>query len=151
MIYLIVAMDPNRVIGKDNTLPWHLPEDLKHFKATTLGHPIVMGKNTWNSLPIQPLPKRTNIVITRNPIEGVQCFDNVDQALFYAQTLSDKVFVIGGQSIYEQTLNKADRLLITHVTKSYDGDCFFPDFYDRWLPSSVETHDNFLIVEYRPR
>jgi dihydrofolate reductase len=150
MITLIAAFDENRVIGRDDTLPWHLPEDFKHFKATTLDHPIVMGRKTYDSLPRRPLPRRRNLVVSRSPsIEGAEVFSNVEAALAAGLDTSDEVFVIGGQSIYEQTIDIAQRMIITHVYGRHDGNYWFPEISQRWHEASVisETAD-FRIVEY---
>ena len=114
---LIAAMARNRVIGRDNAMPWHLPEDLRYFKATTLGKPIVMGRKTFDSLG-RPLPGRTNIVVSRQPdlrLEGAQVFASIDAALDAARQQAqadgvDEVMVIGGDNLYRQTLESADRI-----------------------------------------
>jgi dihydrofolate reductase len=128
MISLIVAIAENNAIGKDNELLWHIPDDLRRFKKLTSGHCVIMGKRTWNSLPVRPLPGRTNIVLTDNPSE---CFDcgltaySIEDAL---QKCNDdnEVFIIGGGTVYNQFLKIADRLYITHVHKKFSGDTFFP-------------------------
>ncbi len=139
-ISLIVAYADNRVIGKDNQLPWHLPEDLKHFKAVTLGKPIIMGRKTWESLG-RPLPKRMNIVITRNDnyqAEGATVVDSLETAIavaiFQAQRDGvNEVMVIGGATIYQQALDIVDRLYITQVHLNPDGDAYFPELVeDEW-------------------
>src|SRR5438067_9831623 len=115
-ITLVVAMDANRGIGIDNKLPWHLPEDLAHFKRVTLGHPIIMGRKTWDSIG-RPLPGRRNIVITRNPqwhADGTERASSLTSALDLARNES-KVFVIGGGEIYAQALPLADELVLTEI------------------------------------
>lgn len=142
MISFIVAMDDNRVIGKDNQLPWHLPEDLKFFKRVTMGHPIVMGRKTFASIG-RPLPGRENIVITRNKDfhhDGCSIFYGLDQFLVYCQQKpEEEFFVIGGAEIFKQMLQKADRLYITEIHSSFEGDTFFPAIeMNEWKLSSKE-------------
>nr|WP_314355557.1 dihydrofolate reductase [uncultured Achromobacter sp.] len=124
---LIVAYSTNRVIGRDNTLPWKLPGDLAHFKRSTLGHPIIMGRKTWDSLG-RPLPGRSNIVISRNPdfaATGATVVPSL-QAAIDACGEVDEAFVIGGAQIYAQALPLAQRVLATEVHADVDGDAFFP-------------------------
>jgi len=128
MISIIVAVAENNAIGKDNELLWHIPEDLKRFKRITLGHAMIMGKRTWLSLPKRPLPGRRNIVITDNPddaFEGAEMATSIESALALCD-LKEEIFVIGGASIYEQFLPMCDRLYLTKVHKSFEGDAFFP-------------------------
>jgi len=141
---LIAAMARNRVIGRDNAMPWHLPEDLRYFKATTLGKPIVMGRKTFDSLG-RPLPGRTNIVVSRKPgleIEGAQVFNSIAAALTFARrkALSDgvaEVMVIGGENLYRQTLEQADRLYLTRIESEPEGDAWFPPFDEQaWTLAS---------------
>lgn len=126
-IVMIAAMAKNRTIGKDNQIPWHLKEDFEFFKQATLGYPIIMGKNTFNSLK-QPLPNRENIILTRFPLDGLQCFTAMDEAIKYCQSNSyDKAFLIGGSSVYEEGLKIADKILLTQIEKDYEGDTRFPE------------------------
>lgn len=130
MISLIWAMDENRLIGKDNALPWHLPEDLKFFKKTTMGLPIAMGRKTWDSLG-RPLPGRENIVITRNPSftsEGCTILNSVHELVQYSQKNDKDIFVIGGAEIYKLVLPFANRLYITRIHARFEGDTYFPEF-----------------------
>ncbi|MGI3129592.1 dihydrofolate reductase [Halopseudomonas pachastrellae] len=132
---LIAAMARNRVIGRDNAMPWHLPEDLRYFKAMTLGKPIVMGRKTFDSLG-RPLPGRTNIVVSRQPdlrLEGAQVFASIDAALDAARQQAqvdgvDEVMVIGGDNLYRQTLERADRIYLTRIESEPEGDAWFPAF-----------------------
>ena len=128
-INLIAAMAHNRVIGKDNQMPWHLPADLKHFKAITLNHPVIMGRETYQSIG-KALPNRRNVVITRD-----QTFTADDAEIFYtlesAITACDnvaEVMIIGGANIYQQMLSKADKLYITLIDLTVEGDSHFPDW-----------------------
>jgi dihydrofolate reductase len=125
-LYMIVAYAKNRVIGRDNTLPWKLPGDLAHFKRTTLGHPIIMGRKTWDSLG-RPLPGRLNIVISRNPslsVPGVEFVTSLDQAIERVQHL-ERAFVIGGAQIYQQALPISQHIIATEVMADIKGDAHF--------------------------
>ena len=131
MISLIAAVARNRAIGKDGQLLWHLPEDMRYFRETTRGKPVIMGRKTWESLPesFRPLPGRKNIVISRNPAydaAGATLVGSLEQAL--RQTAeTEEVFVIGGADIYWQALPLAHRLYLTEVTRDFDADAFFPE------------------------
>lgn len=135
VIAMIVAMSENRVIGRDNQLPWHLPNDLKYFRATTMGKPVIMGRKTFESIG-RPLPGRANIVVTRNPgwsADGVQVASDPEAALELAQDIAlvdgvDEVMVIGGAELYTALLARADRLYITRVHAPVEGDAVFPPF-----------------------
>ena len=129
MISLMWAMDNNRVIGYKNQLPWHLPEDLKFFKRTTMGHPIAMGRKTWDSIG-RPLPGRENIVITRNPeflCEGCTVLNSVEALLEFSRQNADEIFVIGGAEIFKLILPYADKLYLTRIYDEFEGDTFFPE------------------------
>ena len=126
MLSIIVAMSENRVIGRAGTLPWHLSADLKRFKKLTMGHAIVMGRKTYESIG-RPLPGRASIVLSRDPeyvIAGTDVVENLEQAL--AKTKEEEVFVIGGAQLYEIALPLAERLYLTEVGTTIDGDVFFP-------------------------
>ncbi|WP_318508653.1 dihydrofolate reductase [Bacillus sp. T3] len=136
MISLIWAMDVNRVIGKDNQLPWHLPEDLKFFKRTTMGHPIAMGRKTHESIG-RPLPGRENIIVTRNKdysSEGCTVLHSVEELIEFSRGLKEQeIFVIGGAEIFKEVFPVADRLYITKIDYSFDGDTYFPEIaMDEW-------------------
>ena len=137
---LIAALGKNGVIGIGNRLPWQLPDDLRHFKALTLGHPVLMGRKTFESLG-RPLPGRRNIVITRNAHyrpEGAEVAGSIEQALALCQG-AQEVFFIGGADIYRQALPLAERLHLTEVDASPAGDAFFPAFdRARWRESARE-------------
>lgn len=129
-IVIIAAVARNRVIGRDNQLIWHIPEDLAHFKALTQGHAVLMGRKTWESLPprFRPLPGRRNIVVTRQAgyaAPGADIAGSLEKALELAST-ADTVFVIGGEQIYTQAMAVADRLEITEVDLEPAGDAWFP-------------------------
>lgn len=145
---LIVAMAKNQTIGINNTLPWHLPNDLKYFKQVTMSKPIIMGRKTYESIG-RPLPGRTNIVITRQPdyqSDGIVVVNSLQQALDKAEDISfvhghEEVMVIGGAEIYQQALLKADRLYITHVHENIEGDAFFPELnWNDWQEFKRENH-----------
>lgn len=134
---LIVAYSRNRTIGLDNTLPWRLPGDLAHFKRTTLGCPIIMGRKTWESLG-RALPGRTNIVVTRDPAyqaTGAVVVHDLDAALAACGDV-DQAFVIGGAQIYAQALGMASTLIATEVHAEVTGDAFFPALPDGWRETS---------------
>jgi len=141
-ISLIVAMAENRVIGEGNDLPWHLPADLKRFKALTIGHVIVMGRKTFESIG-RPLPRRHSVVITRNPeyrAPGVSVVHSLEQALDQAAG-EDEVFVIGGAAIFAQALPRADRLYLTLVHAEPPGDVVFPPLpADQWTLVEEQPH-----------
>jgi dihydrofolate reductase len=142
LVSIIAAMDRNRLIGNENQLPWHLPADLAHFKRVTMGKPIIMGRKTYESIG-RPLPGRTNIVLTRSSdfnAEGVLTANTLEQALNHVSA-EDEVMIIGGSTIYELTLPRADRLYLTYVEGSFEGDAWFPDFdLEQWLIVASEEH-----------
>ncbi len=154
MISLIAAVSENNCIGKKNTLPWHIPEDLLHFKKITTGNTVLMGRKTWESIPekFRPLPNRKNIIISsqKNMVipEGVALFHSLEDAL--AANQDEDIFVIGGATIYAQTIDLADTLYITEVHKHIDGDAFFPAFDKQiWKETERENHENFSFVTYK--
>jgi len=127
-IHLIWAQDENGGIGKEGKLPWHISEDLKNFKKLTSGSTIVMGRNTWESLPIRPLPERRNIVLSSKKISDVEYYASVEDCV---ETLdsdgTDKLFVIGGTTVYRNFIHRADELHITHIDELVEGiDTYFP-------------------------
>lgn len=126
---IIVAMAENRAIGKNNDLLWHLSSDLKRFKKLTTGHPVVMGRRTWESLPKRPLPGRRNIVFTQNPdfeAAGAEVVHSVNDLFTALKGCDDEVFVMGGAAIYELLLPFTNRLYVTRVYREFDADVFFP-------------------------
>lgn len=135
-ITIIAAVSQNRVIGQGGTMPWTLPEDLRHFMRTTQDCPVIMGRKTWESLPIKPLPRRTNIVLTRDPDFQAQSTEaqgphhsahTLEQALQCAQSApGEAIMVIGGAQIYAQVMDIADSLIITHIEATFEGDALFP-------------------------
>ena len=142
-ISIIVAVAENNAIGKDNDLLWHISDDLKRFKRITTGHKITMGKNTFLSLPVRPLPNRTSIVITDDPADhydGCTMAFSIDDAMSKCRD-DEECFVIGGGSIYSQFLPLADKLYLTKVGRSYEADTFFPEIKsDEWELIEREDH-----------
>jgi len=149
-IKLIWAQAQERVIGKDGKMPWHLPEDLAHFKRTTQGSPVIMGRKTWDSLPAayRPLPGRLNIIISRDRStreklsqNGCQSFQNLHESLsFCEQTGAQEVWIIGGAQIYQQALPLAHQVHITHIHAAYIGDTFAPALDPATWQASQCTH-----------
>jgi len=155
---IIVAMAKNRVIGANNTLPWHLPADLKHFKALTMGHHLIMGRKTFDSIG-KPLPGRTSVVVTRNrtlKIEGCAVVHSLEEAIA-ACANDNEIFIAGGADIYAQAMPLVDTLYVTEIQRDVEGDAHFPEFNrDEWQeaaraihhqekPESLEYH----FIEYR--
>lgn len=158
ILSLIAAMDRERLIGRDNALPWHLPEDLRHFKATTLGKPVIMGRKTWESLG-RPLPGRRNVVVSRNAdyaLQGAELVGSLEAALSLTAE-AEEVFVIGGAELYRQALPLAQRLYLTEIDASHTGDAWFPAFAaDEWQETAREEHANadglaYAFVRYERR
>jgi len=149
-IAMIAAMANNRVIGKDNQMPWHLPEDLKHFKEMTLAKPVVMGRKTFESIG-RPLPGRHNIVITRQADyapAGVTCVASFEQAVLAAGECEELV-IIGGGQLYAELLPKADVLYLTHIELNVEGDTYFPDWDDgSWQRQQTVTATNNKGLQY---
>lgn len=152
---IIVAQAQNRVIGINNNLPWHLPEDLRYFKQVTMGKPIIMGRKTFDSIG-RPLPGRTNIVITRDGSyqpEGVKVVNSLEAARELAESICtidgcDEAMVIGGAQIYEQALSLADRLYLTQVHADVNGDAWFPEFHPGdWMEMG---RDDFTASGHNP-
>ena len=132
MISLIAAVAKNHAIGKDGQLLWHLPEDMRYFRETTRGKPVIMGRKTWESLPdsFRPLPGRKNIVISRNPLydaAGATLVGSLEDAIRQTEE-NEEVFVIGGADIYRQALPLAHRLYLTEVAQEFEADAFFPEY-----------------------
>lgn len=150
---MIVAHDPNLVIGKEGGLPWHYSEDLKYFKQTTMGHPILMGRTVFEELDEKPLPGRKNIVLSRcRNYEHVPTFSSTEKALSY---LSDEeiVFCIGGGEVYRQLLPRTDKLFVTEIHQSYEGDTYFPEYRDdigsSWKEIKREEQEALSFVVYK--
>ena len=139
-IVLVVAIADNGVIGKDGAIPWHISEDMKRFKALTLGHTIVMGRKTWDSLPRKPLPGRVNVVVTRQKdwhAEGAIAASSLGAA---TAGTSGTVMIIGGAEIYERALPMATRIELTEVHQAFDGDAKFEFDRNGWAETARESH-----------
>ena len=132
-ISIMAALATNNVIGRDNTLPWHMPADLKRLKTTTMGHHVLMGRKTFEDVG-KPLPGRVTVVITRDPhfaAEGVAIARSVDEAISKAEAAGDdEIFILGGAEIFRQTIHRADRMYLTRIHAEPEGDTFFPEFDD---------------------
>ena len=155
-IALIVAMSGDGTIGDKGKIPWHISDDLKRFKRLTMGHPIIMGRKTYESIG-KPLPGRTNIVLTQSvdftAPPGVLKFDSLDAALDHCRQQGEKlVFIVGGSDVYKQALPHADQLFVTEVHQRLTGDTKFPD-YDRsqWIEVAREDAPECSFVEYSRR
>ena len=151
MISLIVVHDLNRVIGQDNKMPWHIPNELAYFKEKTMGKAIVMGRSTFESIG-RPLPGRLNIVITRNNsyrAEGVTVVHSIEEAIKVANKHHEDVMVIGGEQIFKEVLPYADLLYITLIEHKFKGDTFFPSYEQNWeVMSTSEQHSTDSGLKY---
>jgi dihydrofolate reductase len=149
VIGLVWAQSANGVIGRDGTLPWQLPEDMKHFRALTAGTTVLMGRRTWESLPprFRPLPGRRNLVLSHTPQPGVETFTDLPHAL---ASVSGDAWVIGGAAVYEATLPFADRIVVTELQEHFEGDTYAPvigrapDETGPWQESSTGLHYRLL-------
>lgn len=153
---ILVAMARNRVIGRNNKLPWHLPADLKHFKFLTMGQTIVMGRKTYESIG-KPLPGRSNIIITRQAgyaVPGAIVVTSIDDALLLCEetsSINGENFIIGGETLYRQTLKICQRMYITEIQRDFEGDVFFPEFDpDEWEETQRDKQisENDANLEY---
>lgn len=143
-ISLIVATSENDVIGKDGSIPWHIPADLKHFKTLTMGHHIIMGRKTYESIG-KPLPGRINIILTKNPgykADGCIVADSLQKAINIArEQKNSEVFIIGGEEIFKLVLPMADRVYLTRVHEKFDGDAYLPKLDPvKWKQVSCQVH-----------
>lgn len=150
---IISAISENMAIGKSGDIPWYIPEDFKHFKQETLNCPCIMGEKTYISLPIKPLPKRENIVLSRSGFKDENCtiFDDFDKSIEYCRNQNyEKVFIIGGGMIYKLGLKVADVLNLTRVHKTIENaDTFFPEInWDEWKLISKDIRDGFTFEKY---
>jgi dihydrofolate reductase len=147
---MIAAMGRNRVIGRHGKLPWHIPEDLRRFKRLTSGHPVLMGRKTYESLG-KPLRDRRNVVLSSHAISGVETYSSMEKSLSSLGN-EELVFVIGGGEVYAQLLPRADILYLTIIDREFEGDAFFPP-YEHLLgaiyrEAHVEQHEGFRFVDY---
>ncbi len=161
-LIIIAALNKNRVIGKNGKIPWHIPEDLQRFKQLTTHHTVLMGRNTFDSIGM-PLPNRKNVVVSKNQNlskslrlgkidDTLNFFSSIESALSHLQH-EEKVFVIGGGEIFQQTLNRADELLLTLVENDEDGDVLFPEYKHligiTFVLKSEEQHPGFSFLSYK--
>lgn len=151
MVTIVVAMGLDNEIGADNQLLWHLPKDLKNFKEITSGHPIIMGRKTYESIG-KPLPNRTNIVISRRPDwfeEGILIVGSIKEAMKFAKKIDENIFIIGGGNIYAQTLDLTDKLEVTLVKAKLKGEVFFPKIDEKiWQKTAETCHEKDEKNEY---
>ena len=149
MINLIAAIDKNNGIGKNNQLLCYIKDDLEYFKKTTKGCAVIMGYNTWISLPNKPLKGRTNIILTSKQIEieGAIVIHSIDEILAL-KTKYPKIFIIGGASLYKQMIQHADKLYITHIMKNFDADTFFPELKKDWKMKVAYCKKEYLVHKY---
>jgi len=144
MTTIVVAMGEKNEIGFENQLLWHLPKDLKHFKDLTSGHPVIMGRKTYESIG-KPLPNRTNIVISRKKDwfeEGILIVGSIKEAIKFAKKIDEEIFIIGGGNIYEQTMDVVDRLEVTLVKADLKADTFFPKIDEKmWMKTNEICHE----------
>ena len=149
---IIAAMDQEKAIGKDGDIPWHYPEDMNHFKEKTTGYSVLMGRKTYESLPedFRPLPDRENIVLTRSDPEfneSVKVVNSLEEA--YQSAENEKLFIAGGASVYKQTLDDADRMILTKIPETHDGDTFFPDWKkENWDLESRRDEGELVFEEF---
>lgn len=149
---LIVAAAENNVIGIENKMPWHIPEDFKHFKEVTIGKPCIMGRKTYESILDQlgkPLPGRTSIVISRSGYDHEGCISasSLEEAIKKAKSeTTDEIMVIGGAQIYQLALPLAKRIYLTRVHQSPEGDAFFPEFGPDWSETAFESHNGYSFI-----
>jgi dihydrofolate reductase len=152
-LIIIVAVNKNRVIGKNGKLPWHISDDLKRFKSLTSGHTVLMGRKTFESLS-KPLPNRRNVVLSSQQIPGIETYPSIEQALEKLKS-EEKVFVIGGGEIYKQLLHKADEIVLTIVEDEYEGDTFFPEYesllQEKFELISREQNKGYVFENWRKR
>ena len=134
---ILVAVSPEGIIGKNNTIPWHYSADLKRFKRLTTGKTIIKVRKTWESLPVKPLPNRRNIVISRSSLENVDCFQSIDEAL---ETCEGDIWFIGGAGIYEEAMLKSDLIDMTLVPDNVTGEgcIYFPKIGNEWIEGETK-------------
>jgi dihydrofolate reductase len=159
-IILIAAMAENRIIGKDNAMPWSIKGNLAHFKEMTMGCPCIMGRKTWESLPKKPLPGRLNIIIsktmTANDLpdarethqgQEIKIFSSLTSAVEYC-TGCEKIFICGGESIYRQAMPLANKIDLTLIPGQYSGDAYFPEIDNCWIKKDTVNFDEFSVITY---
>ncbi|MCY3683867.1 MAG: dihydrofolate reductase [Gemmatimonadetes bacterium] len=148
---IIAAMDKNRVIGRDNQMPWHISEESKHFRRTTTGHVLLVGRKTYQSWGGKPLPDRLHVIVSRTlpDTKGVDVCRSLEEAIEKARSYDREVFICGGGEIYRALLSKADQMILSYIDGEYAGDEYFPEFDENeWTISKKEPHDQFTVVYY---
>ena len=154
---IIAALSKNRVTGRNNTIPWHYPADMKHFRRTTKGHPVVAGRKTYESFKIRPLPGRLNFILTRNPDytsdEGVIICQDLDQVVATVKERSaEKLFILGGAEIYNLALPLTDEMILTHLPIEVEGDAYFPQWDEaEWEVAEERREEDLVFATYRRR
>lgn len=152
MIAIISGLTKKRVIGKNNDLPWNIPEDLKHFATTTKGAVVIMGRKTFESMGSRALPKRVNIIVSsKYSHEGIIVANSLESAIDKAKQYDRNIFLIGGRKIFEEGLKYADTMILSWIKQDYEGDVYFPEFGDEWQEVSREDHKDFEVVTYSKR
>ena len=147
-IIIIAGMTKSRVIGKNNQLPWNIPEDLQNFKKHTLNKTILMGRKTYESIG-RPLPKRNNVILSRTmpPQEGIHVVNNIPAAINLSKELNQDLFIIGGSTIYKQVLPYANKMYLSYIKQEYEGDTYFPEFnQEDW---EIESTEKFIEFEFK--
>jgi dihydrofolate reductase len=148
---IIAALDQNRIVGNKNRMPWHISEDFKHFKSTTLNHPIIMGRKTFESIGSKPLPKRPHVIVSRTMPESsqVDVSRSLEDAIDKAKTYADEVFICGGVEIYKQAIPLSDHMILSHIDGEHEGDAYFPEFDEtEWHILKKDVRTGFTIVYY---
>ena len=154
---IIAAFGKNRVIGRDNTIPWHYPADMKHFRRTTKGHPVVAGRKTYESFQVRPLPGRLNFILSRNPNytsdEGVIICQDLSQVITTARDRNaEKLFILGGAEIYKLAMAQTDEMIITHLPIEVEGDAYFPEWDENeWEVAEERPEEDLVFATYRRR
>lgn len=151
ILTIVVAHDPNLVIGKEGGLPWRYPEDLKHFKATTIGGTMIMGRGVFEELNEIPLPGRKNIVLSRTKTyDNVDTFTSLEKALKSVD--DEEVFIIGGGVLYRDAIERADKMVVTVIKKEYEGDTYFPEYRDdigeTWKETDRRETEDLIFLTY---
>ncbi len=145
-LIIIAALNRKRVIGRGGKIPWHIPEDLKRFKELTMGHALLMGRKTYESIG-KKLPGRRNVVITSQSLPNIEHYHSIDEALGAVKE-EEKVFVIGGGEIFRQTMHRVDELFLTVVNNEESGDAFFPEFETEFQIQEIEKHQGFVYKRF---
>jgi len=148
---IIAALDKNRIVGNKNKMPWHISEDFKHFKSTTLNHPIIMGRKTFESIGSKPLPKRPHVIVSRTMPESdhVTVSRSLEDAITKAKTYDKEIFICGGVEIYKQAIPLSDHMILSHIDGEHEGDAYFPEFDEtEWHITKKDVRTGFTIVYY---